>query len=150
MIEKSTTEDLELYEMTLGRKLGFGIHRDVYVFAPDQTKVIKIATNDDGRKMNLLEDKICDEINSYAEKWQRDSLAHVYKCSSCGKYLLQERTEQLPKDKYPEKIYSFLASDTKYDNFGYIKGRGTVCIDYGCVDILKLQSKRKVKANWWS
>lgn len=139
--------NIELENLILGEKLGSGVYRDVYIFKPDKTKVIKVAKdNAKSRTENLIASKLYWD-NIYLtpfEKW----FAKIYDVSDNGKYLIQERTEKYKKEKYPEKIPSFL-TDTKYDNFGYIKGKGLVCIDYGCICIARMMTNRMSKVEWW-
>lgn len=137
--------ETELETIILGEKLGRGVHRDVYVFAPDPTKVIKVA-KEDGRAVNLIEHKLF--WNAIWETPLQKWFAGAFLVSESGKYLIQERAEKLPKDQYPEKIPRFF-TDTKYDNFGYIKGRGLVCVDYGSFNVFRTISSRMVKADWW-
>lgn len=134
----------ELEDFILGERIGFGIHRDVYVFKPDPTKVIKVA-NDSGRAANLIEERLWwDAIcQTPLEKW----FAPVHSVSEAGKYLLQERAEHLPQDQYPKQIPHFF-TDTKYQNFGYIKGKGLVCLDYGSFNVFRSISARMIKAEW--
>lgn len=138
-------EKTELESIILGEKIGRGCHRDVYVFAPDPTKVIKVANCGDGRAVNILENRLWWQIwETPAQKW----FAPVYLVSESGKYLIQQRAESLPKEQYPEKIPHFF-TDTKYSNFGHIKGVGLVCVDYGSFNIFRGISTRMVKADWW-
>jgi hypothetical protein len=137
----------ELENFILGEKLGTGIHRDVYVLKTDESKVVKVARdNYDSRAVNLIEYRLYWDgiFETPLEKW----FAKVFSVSECGKYLIQERTEPARKEEYPEKIPDFF-TDTKYDNFGYIKGKGIVCVDYGCFNVFKNISSKMVKADWW-
>ena len=139
--------NIELENLILGEKLGSGVYRDVYIFKPDTTKVIKVAKdNPSARAENLLAYKIYRKCicETPFEKW----FAKIYDISDDGKYLVQERTEKFRKDKYPEKIPHFF-TDTKYDNFGYVKGKGLVCIDYGCISLYRAFTSRMSKAKWW-
>lgn len=135
----------EIDSLILGQKLGRGAYRDVYVFAPDPTKVIKVANCDEGRSANLIEDKLWWEIwQTPVAKW----FAPVYSVSTAGEYLLQQRVEPLPREQYPDKIPAFF-TDTKYSNFGHIKDKGFVCCDYGSFNIFKGVATRMKKADWW-
>lgn len=136
----------ELEEFVCGKRLGSGIHRDVFTFMPNKEYVIKVAKSDsESRAVNLIEAKIWSEIHSTpAAKW----FAPVFDVSESGKFLLQRRVEQLPKEEYPKKIPHFF-TDTKYSNFGWIKGVGFVCIDFGSFNIFRGISTKMVKAEWW-
>lgn len=135
----------ELENIIKGKYLGRGVHREVYVFKPDKTKVIKVALNEDGRAVNLIEHRLYWSGVAYTplEKW----FAPVHSVSEAGKYLIQDRTEALPVHQYPDKIPHFF-TDVKHDNFGYIKGKGLVCHDYGCFNVFRSISTRMVRAKW--
>ncbi len=135
----------ELFDFMAGRRLGFGVYRDVYEFSFNDKYVIKVARNDDGRAVNLIERRIWSEIYmTPLEKW----FAPVIDASPVGKYLIQERVEQLPKEQYPEEIPAFF-TDTKYSNFGYLKGKGFVCVDFGSFNMFRGVSTKLRKADWW-
>lgn len=125
--------------------LGWGLHREVYEFLPDPTKVIKIARNEDGRAANILERKLFyDLLEGPIVKW----FAPVYDCSVAGEFLIMQRAEPLPHEQYPKKIPHFF-TDTKYSNFGWIKGRGFVCIDLASFNLYEGVSTKMRVAKWW-
>ena len=133
----------ELEEYICGKRLGVGAYRSVYAFAPDSNFVVKVA-NENGRAVNLLEEKIWHDIwSTPLEKW----FAPVKSVSEAGKYLIQERVEMMPKDKYPLMIPHFF-TDTKYSNFGWLKGK-FVCCDFGSFNMFRGVSPKMVKAKWW-
>lgn len=137
--------DNELFNFALGNKLGYGAYRDVFEFKFNSKYVIKVAIEDAGRQANLLEEKVWQEIDmTPVAKW----FAPVISVSGAGKYLIQEKIEPLPKSQYPEKIPAFF-TDTKYSNFGWLKGKGFVCCDFGTFNIFRGISTRMKKVNWW-
>lgn len=142
-------DENELMDFVFGSQIGFGVHRKVYDFIPNKDYVIKVAKDDDGRAVNLMEARIFNEIRyTPAEKW----FAPVIEVSGRGKYLLQRKIESLPKDQYPEEIPAFF-TDTKYQNFGYLKEAGKkgrfVCCDFGSFNIFQGITTKMKKAKWW-
>ena len=137
----------ELEQMVCGHRIGSGIHRTVYVYAPDTTCVIKVARDEDGCGANILEHKLWNELHEWneGEKW----FAPVIESSRAGKYLIMKRAEMGRDGDYPKKIPHFF-TDLKYDNFGFI-GKQLVCIDYSSAVILteNWSAKRMKKAGWW-
>lgn len=135
----------ELEGIIIGKLLGEGIHRCVYDFLPDPTKVIKVAKLEEGRGMNLQEYKLWQDFQGTPlVKW----FAPVHDVSAAGKYLIQDKLESLPKEKYPKKIPAFF-QDTKYKNFGWHPKLKFVCCDYGAFNIWRGVTQKMVKANWW-
>ena len=135
----------ELESLFIGKQIGVGMHRAVFLFLLDQTKIIKVANCEEGRQQNILDLRIWEGLKeTQAKKW----LAPIHALSPAGKYLIQDRVEPLPKQKYPKRIPDFF-TDTKYTNFGWLKGK-FVCCDFGAVRIFKdITLIRLVKANWW-
>lgn len=135
----------ELEKIIIGEKVGRGVHRDVFVFAPNKNFVIKVANGEDGRGVNILENKLWwDLYDTPAQKW----FAAVTMVSPSGLYLIQERLEALPRKQYPKKIPHFF-TDTKYSNFGHSPTKGFVCCDYGSFNIFRGISTKMVTAKWW-
>lgn len=135
----------ELLDFMAGKRLGVGLYRTVYEFRFNSKYVIKVADDENGRAVNLLEARIWQEIDmTPVTKW----FAPVVEVSMAGQFLIQHRAEQLPKEQYPEKIPAFF-TDTKYSNFGFIKDKGFVCVDYGSFNIFKGINTRLKKADWW-
>lgn len=133
----------EVIDMFLGKELGSGSFRKVFVFKPDQSLVIKYQHQDDDHS-NIL------EFNFYHNcpyQYKR-FLAEPFLLSSSGRFLLQERTK--PAIKYPEYVPAFLA-DLKTSNFGITRGGRFVCHDYAItIPEVGLTEKVKVKkAKFW-
>jgi len=135
----------ELQNFICGKKLGYGAYRDVYEFSIDNSFVIKIAKDEEGRAVNLLENKLWWEISETPiAKW----FAPVISVSEAGEYLIQKKIEVLPKEQYPKKIPYFF-TDTKYSNFGWLKGKGFVCCDFGSFNIFRGLNSKMKKVDWW-
>jgi hypothetical protein len=141
--ELSQYEDL--IDLLFGKALGFGIHRKVGVFLPDESLVIKCAI--DCPNINILEEEIWQMVKETdISKW----FAPCVGISQCGMFLLQKRVETRPKNEYPKMIPSFFG-DTKYSNFGWIDGRFVSCDYAGYIStsmVHKWNGKLK-KAEWW-
>jgi len=135
----------EVHNFFLGKRLGKGIHRDVFTFPLKEGYVIKIANEPESRAVNLIEARIWNQLTETpAQKW----FAPVIDVSESGTYLVQRRAEQLPKEKYPKMIPHFF-TDTKYSNFGWIKGIGFVCVDFGSFNMFRGITTKMLKAEWW-
>ena len=135
----------ELEEFIYGKRLGFGIHREVFIFKQRPDYVIKVARDEESRAVNLIEARIWNNLyETPAQKW----FAEVLDVSEAGKYLIQRRAEQIPKEQYPKKIPHFF-TDTKYSNFGWINKIGFVCIDFGSFNMFRGITNKMVKAEWW-
>ncbi len=144
-MEKNKMIEKELENFILGKQIGSGIHRIVYECLWDEALVVKVAIDDDARAVNLLEEKLWLEIaETPVAKW----FTPVVGCSQAGKYLLERRVEKLPKEQYPKEIPHFF-TDTKYSNFGWLKGKGFVCCDYGTFNIFKGLSTKMKSVEWW-
>ena len=137
-------KDEELFKLLVDKKIGTGVYRTVYSLKFSDTKVIKVANDEQGEVENAREAVLWEDLKQYypkISKW----FAQVYMYSNTGKYLIQEKVIFPDKKKYPKKLPSFF-SDTKYSNFGLLNGRW-VCVDFGCFNIR--HSDRLKKVNWW-
>ena len=139
----------DLLKLICGRKLGDGASREVFIYDPDPSLVIKIAST--SPRQNYIEWEIWQYISNgfqfrEIQKWFTPCIA----ISQCGMFLLQKRIETKPMRDYPKKIPWFF-TDTKYTNYGWLKGR-FVCCDYGGFGNIfmngKINTKMK-KANWY-
>lgn len=135
----------ELFDFICEDKIGSGVYRDVYKLSFNDKYVIKVARDEQGRANNLLEERLwCEVMSTPLANW----FAPILQVSGAGKYLIQERVDGLPREKYPTMIPHFF-TDTKYSNFGWLKGKGFVCCDYGSFNIFRGITKKMVKASWW-
>lgn len=118
----------DAFNLLCGRKLGGGIHRDVFECRLRPDLVVKVETDTNWRYFaNVHEMKFWDD-NQYHKAVSR-WLAPAEYLSPDGRILLQRRVEPIREsDKLPEKLPAFL-SDIKRDNFGWLDGR-LVSVDY--------------------
>lgn len=128
----------------LGKKLGGGIGRQVFVYDLNPQFVIKI---EQSGFQNVVEREIwlATKTTKHA-KW----FAPVRRISGLGCILLMDRTLPAPRSSFPKKMPDFLG-DLKYSNFGMLRGK-LVCHDYGtlCNFLHAVPSRVKMsKAQWW-
>ena len=126
-----------------GEYLGAGAFRSVYVLASDDTKVVKMESGA-ASFHNIHEWGVWMDFRDIraVAKW----LAPCRHISSAGAWLIQDRTEPLPKGfRLPKSLPEFL-TDTKLGNFGLLGGN-LVCHDYGIVR-QALETKRR-PVEWW-
>ena len=134
----------QLNDITFGKHIGEGCTRTVYEMEYDKTKVIKKALNEQGKRDNVLEYEIWNQVKwSYYKKW----FAPIHQVSEHGDYLVMDRAIVKDRDKYPKKIPTFF-HDTKYKNYGFI-GRKFVMVDYANLGFIDGFNKRMKKADWW-
>lgn len=146
-IIESKTVTRDFMELFLGRKLGQGMSRSVYVCRQDEEHVLKIELSA-GRFQNVIEWEVWETVKETKyKKWFAPCVA----ISPCGTILIQKRAEQLPKNQYPKKIPAFFR-DIKYQNFGMIN-KQFVCLDYGTAHIEALNrylNGKLIKASFWN
>lgn len=126
----------------LGKQVGSGIGRQVFVYDLNPHFVIKIEQTG---FQNAIEWEIWRSVSSttYA-RW----FAPCRHISPCGMLLLMERTLPAERSKYPKRMPMFLG-DYKYSNYGLLRGK-LVCHDYGSMLAAHngLSSKMR-RADWW-
>lgn len=125
-----------------GELIGRGVARDVYEYAIDDTKVIKVETAAESFQ-NATEWQVWREVEY--TKWAR-WFAPCHWISPCGIVMIQSRTQ--PISRAPKEVPNFF-SDLKLDNFGKLKGR-VVAHDYG-LNLLASNALGKVrmkKGSW--
>lgn len=142
-----TVPSRDLFNFITGPEIGEGANRIVYEYEPNpKSHVIKF---EPAGFQNVREFEIWQEIKDTKHaKW----FAPCVQISPCGVFLIQERTEPIPKAEYPELVPKFLF-DRKYKNYGVIKKpskkRQFVCHDYGTFSLVNGYSDKLVKADWW-
>ena len=144
--EKYISDLRDLEDLIIGKKLGLGIHRDVYEFYFSDEKVLKVANCAEGRANNIIEYRIYDELQN--SKYKK----HFAKCfgvSINGKYLLQEKITIKDIKKYPKTIPHFF-TDTKHENYGWTNKGKFVCCDYSLTIITNGFTDKMKKANWYA
>ena len=134
----------QLNDITFGKHIGQGCTRTVFEMEYDKTKVIKKAINEQGKRDNIIEYEVWNQIKwTDYKKW----FAPIYEVSEHGDYLIMDRAIVRDKDKYPKRIPTFF-HDTKYKNYGFIKGN-FVIVDYASIGFVDGLNKRMKNANWW-
>lgn len=125
----------ELYkscaQMIIGKHLGRGYSRDVYIHAMEPSIVVKIAMNADGVIANTNEFDIWDEVQHWKGKYEnlKNFFCPVTAMSSDCKVLFMKRTQPLRVEDIPNEVYTWV-TDQKLENFGILDGR-LVIHDYG-------------------
>ena len=118
----------EFFRMLVGKFLGRGQFRNVYVLLSDPTKVVKIEEREQSfsniKEWEFWQDN---KDNPMIAKW----LAPCHYISPSGAVLIQSRCYMVEDKKLPKMLPSFL-TDTKYQNFGMLNGK-VVCFDYATV-----------------
>lgn len=130
--------------MALGKDLGAGYGRRVFVYGVDPRLVIKV---EESGFQNVIERELWMAVKTTKfNRW----FAPVRDISPCGTVLLMERTLPAPRSAYPKEMPEFVG-DLKYSNFGMLNGR-LVCHDYGtlCNFLAAVPAKVKMRrAKWW-
>lgn len=133
----------EFRDLMLGKFLGSGVGREVYVFRPDPTFVIKFETGNQSFQ-NIRE---WDLWNDLAEQPKlRKWLAPINSISPSGDILMQRRTTPMRKNELPKRVPAF-ATDLKIQNWGLLDGQ-PVMHDYGFIRQEALKGKLET-AKWW-
>lgn len=135
---------IEQEQFLCGKWLGSGIHRAVYECSFNDKWVIKLALGEDGRKMNLIEEKISYELGECdLKKW----FAKVIDVSEAGLLLIMEKAEMGRIKDYPGRIPHFF-TDLKRSNYGWI-GNRFVCVDYASTIITNGFTSKMKKVDWY-
>jgi hypothetical protein len=130
-------------DILIGKKIGSGCYRDVYLCRLDTSLVVKIE-KENKNFHNIKEWNIWEEIKySDYQKW----FAPCFDISDDGKILIQRKIEFGRKGDYPKKVPSFF-TDVQPKNFGFI-GKQLVCCDYGSTIITRsFNDKKQLRADW--
>lgn len=121
-----TMTSKDLLGFICGEHLGSGAYREVFVYRPDPSCVIKIEQGA-GAFANVREWELWNGVRHSKETAQW--LAPCIDISPCGIFLLMKRTRPLRKeDKLPLQLPEFM-TDIQCKNFGVI-GKKIVCHDY--------------------
>lgn len=140
--------DVACKDMLIGKQIGSGTTREVFIYDPDPNRVIKACTGMTP-DANIIEWNIW---NDFAETdMGKDWLAECHSISHNGRLLVQERLDVITSAKdsrLPKKIPRFL-TDTKVTNWG-VDDKGRVkCFDYGLILIMQGNPWQMKKADWW-
>lgn len=132
----------ELARIVLGKKIGEGCYRKVFLNMLDPYTVIKI--EEDSRSFcNVKEWEIWQHVEHHAS---HKFLAACKYISPCGSVMIQERTSPIPMHDLPKKIPSFLKSDLKSENWGWSLKKHPACHDYANARLI--DHLRLVKVDW--
>ena len=134
----------DAFNLLCGKKLGEGIHRDVFACRLNDKWAVKVENDGPWRYFaNVMEMKFwndheqCQKIASW--------LAPCEYLSPDGLVMIQHRVEPVSSSyPLPPKLPSFL-TDIKTDNFGLLNGK-LVCFDYAMN--IPNPSLRLKKAEW--
>jgi hypothetical protein len=120
-----------------GEKIGRGAWRDVYIYKPDPSYVVKVPHEKRGRDIaeaelrNKQEYRWCVELNKMGLGH------HIAQCRPDGRNLIMQRAKPIPETQAVK--VPLLFGDIHRGNFGTIDG-SVVCVDYSCVDQLVLRN----------
>jgi hypothetical protein len=129
-------------QSALGKKIGEGIGRQVFVYGLNPQFVVKV---EQSGFQNIVEHELWEVVKDTSfKKW----FAPVRDISGLGTILLMERTLPALRKAYPKHMPQFLG-DYKYSNYGLLRGR-LVCHDYGSMVIATNGINGAMrKADWW-
>ena len=140
----------DFIDFFLEAEIGRGEYRTVYQFRLNDNWVIKIdrRSGGNGRFANV------DEWNAYMEAKAKKSpilkyLAPCHHISSCGKILIQEKTQPIEEKmihKLPKILPGFF-TDIAVGNWGTIKGK-LVCHDYANNNSCSSHYQKGRKVKW--
>jgi hypothetical protein len=132
----------ELFDLTCGNVLGEGIGRLVLEYLPDPTCVVKLQLYKGFQ--NVQEWELWKDLCDYEPSAR--FLAPCVSISQCGQWLLQKRTDPIPRGHEMPKTLPRFLTDISYKNFGLYQGR-VVCHDYAlhlCCNYARDKMRRKV------
>lgn len=132
-----------------GERLGYGLHRHVYVFKQFPEYVIKLERDmGSGQFANVTEWR--NYINHKDWKWLGRWLAPCVTINETGSVMVQKRVTPGKRKDYPTHI-PCLFTDLKLANFGWI-GDQFVCCDYAYLLNMVIIGKRSNMkyAKWWN
>lgn len=129
-----------------GEFLGRGTSREVYVYGPDPSLVIKLEVG--LRFQNVMEHET---YSTLVECDERKWFAPVVWISKSGNALLMKRTTPCPVKELPKRLPAFM-TDLKPENFGLLDGQ-FVTHDYGTIGSMAcangvIMRKGFQRANW--
>lgn len=141
----TSTVPKEFFKLMCGKRLGFGVGREVYENRQDPTTVIKFELGSQSFQ-NVIEWEVWFTVkdSDYAH-W----FAPCVDISPCGVILIQKRTEPCRREDLPKRMPAFL-TDLKAENFGLIDGK-LVAHDYGYTNLYCNGINAKThKADWYA
>lgn len=144
-VRKGGVVATDLLATLVGRPLGEGAYRKVFVSQANSEQVVKFEIVS-GKFCNVAEWDIWENLKDHKVlgKW----MAPVRYISPNGAILIQDRTFPVEASQMPEKIPR-LFCDTKIQNWGWYEGR-IVCHDFGNHRLHDGGNLAQlVKADWW-
>lgn len=139
--ERRQQVTLDFHNMILGKRLGGGLSREVFVFAFNPRYVVKIEAQSNFQ--NVTEYMIWEAVmNTEWARW----FAPVKRISPLGTALIMRRATPVndvparAKDSFPKLLPDFLA-DTRDVNWGWLNGCW-VMVDYGMTRLITNGLKR--------
>lgn len=144
----SSTVKEDTLGLLLGDKIGSGIAREVYEYAPDPLRfVVKIETKAMSFQ-NVAEYDVWKRVRgTKLERW----FAPVARISARGIALIMRRTTPVSSvQDMPRRVPAMLC-DFKLQNFGMLNGQ-VVAHDYGMFNMVELDCLpgKLVGVQWWS
>lgn len=118
---------LDAFNLLCGKKIGEGIHRDVFECRIRPDLVVKVETATDYRSFANVREELFYSENQYFKKIA-DWLAPIEFLSPDGRILLMKRCEPVKESDLPAKLPTWI-TDIKPENFGRLDGR-IVLVDY--------------------
>ncbi len=136
----------EIKKLICGKKLGYGVHRTVYILKQDPDYVVKIERDfRKGMFANVTEWR--NYMDNLHWHWFAKWLAPCVMIDEPGRILIQKRVVQ-DKRPYPKKIPA-LFTDLKKCNFGWI-GDQFVCCDYSSLlTVIKSKTNKPMRYAKW-
>lgn len=125
-------------DMLLGKYLGRGAYREVYVCGIDESLVVKVARNWNGCQHNGMEWEHYWDLKDV--KGVGSWLCPVERISDDRSVLIMKRADPIGTERLPKKVPKFV-TDIKEANFGWLDGRPVV-IDYAYI-LYDVNSKLK-------
>lgn len=136
---------LDAFNLLCGRKIGYGMTRQVFECNIDKKYVVKVE-NDEPRShfQNIMEWMVWRRVcGTDIEKW----FAPVHEMSPDGRLLLMHRTTPVSGMHMPNKMPSFF-TDFKSSNYGLLNGK-VVCHDYGSHLLMERGMTKSLKTVKW-
>jgi hypothetical protein len=143
--EFPTTISREMFKLLCGQRLGRGISREVFVFKPDPTLVLKIEATG-SQFQNAMEWETWQQVQHIKSiaAW----FAPCINISPYGAIMLQKRTMPAPETRFPKRVPTVFTDLTR-ENWGLL-GNRLVCHDYGNnLAMANGFSTKTHAADWW-
>lgn len=127
---------MDLLDLVIGERIGYGAYREVFEYALNPEWVIKIARSDEGIHHNILEFKFYQNL----DEQERKHFATIEWMSPGGNAIIQQRVDPIPLQVDLELELPDVW-DIKRENMGYVKGV-PVIVDLGLTQFEKYSLKK--------